>query len=152
MEQAGRGVLKTGTRVVDAVAGAQHGIGIAELARHTGLPKSTAHRLAGQLIDAGMCATWSQQIKQRQLNPAVYNPPGFLCSPDSVATYFDEKEGEGYIAIADQCNYRIVVYRWSEIVRAAGLTRRRPAVSSSARTILPRARSAWAMAVASSLA
>ncbi|MFO0580435.1 MAG: hypothetical protein U1A78_41210 [Polyangia bacterium] len=65
-----------------------------------------------------------KQIKQRQLNPAAYNPPGFLCSPDSVATYFDEKEGEGYIAVADQCNYRIVVYRWSEIARAASLARR----------------------------
>lgn len=67
---------------------------------------------------------YRKRIRMHQLNPADYNPPGYLCSPDSVATYFDEQIGEGYIAVADQCNYRIIVYRWSEIVQAAGLTRR----------------------------
>jgi hypothetical protein len=67
---------------------------------------------------------YKKLIKHHKLNPAEYNAPGSLCSPDAVATYFDAQENEGYIAIADQCNYRIVVYRWSEIVRAAGLTRR----------------------------
>lgn len=50
----GRGVLQSGTHVLDAVAKAQHGIGITELARHAGLPKSTAHRLAGQLTESGL--------------------------------------------------------------------------------------------------
>jgi len=67
---------------------------------------------------------YKKLIRKHELNPAEYNSPGYLCSPDSVATYYDEKEGEGYIAVADQCNYRIVVYRWSQVTQAAGLTRR----------------------------
>ncbi|MCV7193376.1 helix-turn-helix domain-containing protein [Mycolicibacterium brumae] len=50
----GRSVLATGTHVVEAVAAAQHGIGITDLAQRTGLPKSTAHRLAGQLTESGL--------------------------------------------------------------------------------------------------
>ena len=60
-----------------------------------------------------------KQIRQHLLNPADYNPPGDLCSPDSVATYYDAAGQEGYIAVADQCNYRIIVYRWSDFARAA---------------------------------
>ncbi len=60
-------------------------------------------------------------IRKRKINPSLSNAPNSLCSPDSVVTYFDTKMNEGFIAVADQCNYRIVVYRWSDIVKAASL-------------------------------
>ncbi len=50
----GRGVLETSSLVVDAVAGARRGIGITALAAQTGLPKSTVHRIAGQLTESGL--------------------------------------------------------------------------------------------------
>ena len=51
--QAGRGVLEAGFAVVAAVAGAP-GCGVSELARTTGLPKSTVFRLARQLVEGGV--------------------------------------------------------------------------------------------------
>jgi hypothetical protein len=50
--------------------------------------------------------------------PGLVNPPGYFCSPDEIAAYTDPAGGETYIAIADQCNYRIVAYRWSDIQKA----------------------------------
>ena len=59
-------------------------------------------------------------VKDGAIIPGQANPPGYFCSPDSVASYTDATSGETYIAIADQCNYRIAVYRWSDISRAMG--------------------------------
>ncbi|MBK6316206.1 MAG: NHL repeat-containing protein [Blastocatellia bacterium] len=53
------------------------------------------------------------------VNPGMVNPPGYFCSPDEVAAYTDPSTGETWIAIADQCNFRVVVYRGSDIERAA---------------------------------
>lgn len=50
----GRGVVEAVAKVMNVVAVAQGGIGITDLARGAGLPKSTAHRLAGQLTDSGL--------------------------------------------------------------------------------------------------
>jgi hypothetical protein len=60
-----------------------------------------------------------QQVKDGSIIPGQANPPGFFCSPDSIASYTDKGSGESYIAIADQCNYRLVVYRLSDVTRAA---------------------------------
>ena len=60
-----------------------------------------------------------QQVKTGAIIPGQANPPGYLCSPDSIAAHTDSS-GETYIAIADQCNYRLAVYRWSDINRALG--------------------------------
>jgi hypothetical protein len=62
--------------------------------------------------------TLQQQVKDGEVIPGQANPPGYFCSPDSIASYSDKQSGETYIAIADQCNYRLAVYRWSDIKRA----------------------------------
>ncbi len=62
-----------------------------------------------------------KQVKTGAVIPGQSNPPGYFCSPDSIASYTDQVSGETYIAIADQCNYRLVVYRWSDIGKALGL-------------------------------
>lgn len=59
-----------------------------------------------------------QQLKSGAIIPGQANPPGYFCSPDAIASYTDRATGETYIAIADQCNYRLAVYRWSDINRA----------------------------------
>jgi WD40 repeat protein len=59
-----------------------------------------------------------QQVKDGSIIPGQANPPGYFCSPDSIASYTDKESGEIYIAIADQCNYRLAVYRWSDISKA----------------------------------
>jgi pSer/pThr/pTyr-binding forkhead associated (FHA) protein len=60
------------------------------------------------------------QVKTGSIIPGQANPPGHFCSPDSIDSFTDQASGETYIAVADQCNYRIVVYRWSDIVKAMG--------------------------------
>ncbi|MCI0390143.1 MAG: hypothetical protein MOB07_15435 [Acidobacteria bacterium] len=62
--------------------------------------------------------TLQQQVKDGEVIPGQANPPGYFCSPDAIASYTDQEGGETYIAIADQCNYRLVVYRLSDINRA----------------------------------
>jgi pSer/pThr/pTyr-binding forkhead associated (FHA) protein len=61
-----------------------------------------------------------QQLKDGSIIPGQANAPGYFCSPDAIASYKDEASGETYIAIADQCNYRLAVYRWSDISRSLG--------------------------------
>jgi hypothetical protein len=61
-----------------------------------------------------------QQVKEGSIIPGQANPPGYFCSPDSIATFADKATGEYYIAIADQCNYRLVVYRWTDIRQSLG--------------------------------
>ena len=58
------------------------------------------------------------QVKEGTIIPGQANPPGYFCSPDAIASYTDSATGETYIAIADQCNYRLVIYRWADISRA----------------------------------
>jgi hypothetical protein len=62
-----------------------------------------------------------KQVKTGAILPGQANPPGYFCSPDSVASYHDAASDETYIVVADQCNYRLVVYRWSDISKAMGL-------------------------------
>ncbi|HKQ79543.1 MAG TPA: hypothetical protein VJ810_37970 [Blastocatellia bacterium] len=62
--------------------------------------------------------TLQQQVKDGEVIPGQANPPGYFCSPDAITSYTDKEGGETYIAIADQCNYRLVVYRLSDINRA----------------------------------
>ncbi|HEX5085590.1 MAG TPA: hypothetical protein VFY40_26440, partial [Blastocatellia bacterium] len=63
-----------------------------------------------------------QQVKEGSIIPGQANPPGYFCSPDSIASYTDKASGESYVAIADQCNYRLAVYRLSDINRAVAAT------------------------------
>ena len=58
-----------------------------------------------------------QQVKDVSIIPGQVNPAGYFCSPDAIASHTDKATGETYIAVADQCNYRLVVYRWSDISR-----------------------------------
>ncbi len=60
-----------------------------------------------------------QQVKEGTIIPGQANPPGYFCSADAIAGYIDKESGEAYIAIADQCNYRLAVYRWSDIRKTA---------------------------------
>jgi FHA domain-containing protein len=60
------------------------------------------------------------QVKTGSIIPGQANPPGYFCSPDSIASFTDQASGDTYIAVADQCNYRIAVYRWSDIDKASG--------------------------------
>ena len=63
-----------------------------------------------------------QQVKSGDIVPGKANPPGHFCSPGSIASHTDRASGETYIAVADQCNYRIAIYRWSDIAKASGNT------------------------------
>jgi IclR family acetate operon transcriptional repressor len=58
---AGRGVLDGAFAVLDAVAHADKGLGLTALARVSGLAKSSAHRLAEQLVTLGAV----QRVEQR---------------------------------------------------------------------------------------
>ncbi|MET8995999.1 helix-turn-helix domain-containing protein [Amycolatopsis sp. NPDC004169] len=51
---AGRGVLQGAFAVLEALNALGGDAGLAELARAVGLPKTTAHRLLGQLVDFGV--------------------------------------------------------------------------------------------------
>ncbi len=62
-----------------------------------------------------------RKVKSGEIVPGQANPPGYFCSPGAIASHTDRASGETYIAIADQCNYRIVVYRWSDIAKASGI-------------------------------
>jgi hypothetical protein len=62
-------------------------------------------------------AALQQQLKEGVIIPGQVNPPGYFCSPDAIAAYTDAG-GETFIAIADQCNYRLAVYRWSDLTQA----------------------------------
>lgn len=62
-----------------------------------------------------------RKVKSGEIIPGQANPPGHFCSPGSIASHTDRASGETYIAIADQCNYRIVVYQWSDIAKALGI-------------------------------
>lgn len=59
-----------------------------------------------------------RRVEEGAVIPGIVNPPGHFCSPDEVAAYVDTAGGEAYVAVADQCNFRVVVYRWSEIQKA----------------------------------
>ena len=67
-----------------------------------------------------------KQVKDEAVIPGQQNPPGYFCSPDSIGAYADPATGEVYVAVADQCNYRIAVYRWSELSAALAKTPARP--------------------------
>jgi hypothetical protein len=61
-----------------------------------------------------------QRVKAGSVIPGQANPPGYFCSPGSIASYADRASGETYVAISDQGNHRIVVYRWSSVAKAMG--------------------------------
>jgi len=73
-----------------------------------------------------------QQVKDGSIIPGQANPPGYFCSPDSIASYTDKESGEAYIAIADQCNYRLAVYRLSDIDRAVAAVAKNNVVQKGA--------------------
>ncbi len=75
--------------------------------------------------------TLQQQIKDGAVIPGQANPPGYFCSPDSIATH-TSADGETYIAIADQCNYRLVVYRGSDVMHALKAAQPAPIVTNVA--------------------
>jgi hypothetical protein len=58
------------------------------------------------------------RVDAGEVTPGNVNPAGDFCSPDEIAAYADTATGESYVAVADQCNFRIVVYKWSDIERA----------------------------------
>ncbi len=70
-----------------------------------------------------------KSVKEENIIPGQANPPGYFCSPDSIATYTDAGTGEMYVAVADQCNFRIAVYRWSDIKSA--LAKAKPGMGSA---------------------
>jgi len=59
-------------------------------------------------------------VKAGAIIPGQANPPGHFCAPNAIASYTDQASSETYLAIADQCNHRLVVYRWSDIAKAMG--------------------------------
>jgi DNA-binding beta-propeller fold protein YncE len=73
-----------------------------------------------------------QQVKDGSIIPGQANPPGYFCSPDSIASYTDKESGEAYIAVADQCNYRLAVYRLSDIDRAVAAVAKNNLVAKGA--------------------
>jgi hypothetical protein len=66
-------------------------------------------------------AELQRKVKSGEIIPGQANPPGYFCSPGAIASHTDRASGETYIAVTDQCNYRIVVYRWSDIAKGLGI-------------------------------
>ena len=68
-DEAGRGVLDGAFAVLDALAHADQGLGLTALARATGLAKTSAHRLAEQLVtlDAVQCVEHRYYVGPRML-------------------------------------------------------------------------------------
>lgn len=58
-----------------------------------------------------------RRVTAGEVIPGIVNVAGLFCSPDEIAVQVDPATGETWIAIADQCNYRVVVYRWSDVVK-----------------------------------
>lgn len=58
---AGRGVLDAGFQILEAISAAPEGCGLSQLARTTGLAKTTAYRLTEQLVALGAV----QRVQQR---------------------------------------------------------------------------------------
>lgn len=50
------------------------------------------------------------KVKKGEIIPGDVNAPGYFCSPDGIASYTGG--GWTYIAVADQCNFRIAMYRF----------------------------------------
>jgi len=67
-----------------------------------------------------------RQVKDGKITPGDLNPPGYFCSPDSISAYTDQSSGETYIAIADQCNYRLAIYKLSDVLHTAGIAASQP--------------------------
>jgi DNA-binding IclR family transcriptional regulator len=69
MTAAGRGVLDGAFAVLDALAHADEGLGLTELARVSGLAKTSAHRLAEQLVLLGavQCVEHRYYVGSRML-------------------------------------------------------------------------------------
>jgi hypothetical protein len=59
-----------------------------------------------------------RRVDAGEVIPGNVNSVGQFCSPDEIAAYTDKATGETYIAVADQCDFRIVVYRWSDVLRS----------------------------------
>ncbi|HUO39461.1 MAG TPA: helix-turn-helix domain-containing protein [Mycobacterium sp.] len=69
MAGAGRGVLDGAFAVLDALAYADEGLGLTALAQRSGLPKTSAHRLAEQLVALGAV----QCVEQRYyVGPRIF--------------------------------------------------------------------------------
>src|SRR5450755_3363957 len=56
-------VLERGVALLSAFGADRGELGISELARRTGLPKSTVHRLAGELVRLGMLEPVGPQLR-----------------------------------------------------------------------------------------
>jgi hypothetical protein len=65
-----------------------------------------------------------RRVDAGEIIPGNVNPVGEFCSPDEVATYADKVTGEAFVAIADQCNFRVVIYKWSDVERAMKAVRK----------------------------
>jgi hypothetical protein len=63
-----------------------------------------------------------RRVDAGEVIPGAVNPPGYLCSPDEVAVFSEPDRSEAYVAVADQCNFRVVLYRWSDVERALAAT------------------------------
>ncbi|ORJ55515.1 helix-turn-helix domain-containing protein [Mycobacterium simiae] len=114
----GRGVLEGAFTLLDVLGRAENGLGLTELARDTGLPKATVHRLAGQLINVGA----AQRINQRyyvgptiarlgqcwqpdpQLRLAAYEPVRALATQaHTAAAVYVLHEGRAHLVTAAVC-------------------------------------------------
>jgi hypothetical protein len=65
----GRGVLDGAFAVLDALAHADGGLGLCELARISGLAKTSAHRLAEQLVTLGALQCVEHRYGARRAQP-----------------------------------------------------------------------------------
>jgi IclR family transcriptional regulator, acetate operon repressor len=113
-----RGVLEGAFTLLDVLSRAENGLGLTELARGTGLPKATVHRLAEQLINIGA----AQRVKQRyfigpmiarlgrcwqpnpQLRQAAYEPVRTLAAiAHTAAAVYVLHEGRAHLVTAAVC-------------------------------------------------
>lgn len=65
------------------------------------------------------------QLKTAKKKSGYVGSFGSFCSPDSVAAFTD-KDGQSYVAVADQCHYQVVVYKWADLLEAGKFGRSDP--------------------------
>jgi IclR helix-turn-helix domain len=90
---AGRGVLDGAFAILDALAHADEGLGLTALARASGLAKTSAHRLAEQLVTLGavQCVALPQRRLHHPLTTAQ-GPNGRFCGQFGCTGTVDRRD------------------------------------------------------------
>jgi DNA-binding IclR family transcriptional regulator len=115
-----RGVLEGAFAVLDALAGAENGLGLRALARISGLAKTSAYRLAEQLVDLGAV----QRIEHRYYVGPQLARIGRHWQPDPRLREISQAPVHA-LAVQTGCDMTALVILDGDRMRVASATARR---------------------------